>query len=100
METNDVFANEVIIHWPVFGECFLVGAITNCSDVVSKRVEPHVGNMRWIPWQWNSPGECFTAYGEIVQPALNETNDFVHAEARSNGIRMIFVPLQQSIFET
>ena len=100
METNDVLTDEVVIHWPVFGECFVVCSIANCSDVVSERVEPHVGNMRWIPWQWNSPRECFATYREIVQPALDETNHFVHAEAGSDCIWVIFVPLQQSFFET
>ena len=94
MESNDVFANEVIIHWPIFGECLLVGAIANCSDVVGKRVEPYVGNMRWIPRQWNSPSKCFTTYREIVQPTFNESEHFVHAEARSDGVRVIFVPFQ------
>ena len=61
METNDVFADEVVVNRPTLRECCVVGAITKRSDVVGKCVEPHVGNVRRIPRKGNAPSERLAA---------------------------------------
>ena len=56
--------------------------------------------MRFVPWKWNTPSECFATDRKIVESAFDETDYFVHAEARCDGLRVIGVPLEQTIFET
>ena len=56
--------------------------------------------MRFVPWQRNAPCESFATDREIVESTFDEADYFVHAETRCDGLRVIGVPLKQTIFET
>ena len=99
MKANDVFADEVIIDRPSFGKRFFVCAITKCSDVVGEGIKPHVSHMRFVPWKWNTPSECFATDRKIVESTFDETDYFVHAEARCDGLWVIGIPLEQTVFK-
>ena len=88
METNDVFANDVVIDGPPLLEHLVIGAVANCGDVVGKCVEPHVGNVRVIKRKGNAPRQCLSADREILQALLNEAKYFIHAVIGNNCTRM------------
>ncbi len=56
--------------------------------------------MRFVPWKWNTPCESFATDREIVESTFDETDYFIHAEARCDGLRVIGVPLEQTVFKT
>ena len=98
MKPNDVFADEVVVNWPMRSELFFVGAITMSGDVVSECIEPHVCDMRFIPWQLDAPGQSFSTDREISQTLFDETSYFVDAVVGFDRIRMIGVPLEKFFF--
>ena len=98
MKTNDVFADEVIVDWPMRSETFFVGAITMSSDVIGECIEPHIRDMRFIPRQFDAPGQSFSADGEISQTLLDETRYFVDSVVGFDRVRVIGVPLEKFFF--
>lgn len=97
MESDDVFANEVVIDGPMFLELVVVGAVANSSDVVGQRIEPDVGDVFVIPRQGNAPRKTGSANTEVEQTLFDEANDFVHPIIRDYCLGMGRIPLEQTI---
>ena len=99
MKPEDVFADEVIVHRPVGLECSIVGAVSDRSDVIGKCIKPYISDVRCIPWQGNSPGECLATYRKVIQSCLDKSGHFIEAISRCDAVGMIGVPLEQAIFK-
>ena len=99
MEADDVLADEVVIDRPALGELFVVGAVTVGGDVVGERVEPYICDVRRIPRQRDAPSERLATDGEVVEARLDEADHLVHAVTRLDCVRMLGVPVEQSLLE-
>ena len=99
METNDVFADDVMVHRPPLLEHLIVCAVTDCSDVVGQCVKPHVCDMGFVKRKWDAPRECLAANRKILQTLFDESEYFIDAVIRNNGTRMRRVEVNESLFE-
>ena len=98
VEAQNIFTHHVNIGRPIL--CiFFVFRIrkADASDVVGKRVEPHVHNMGVVPRDRDAPLERGAADREVPQAATHEGDHLVAPGLRADEIRVVLVMLEQPV---
>ena len=85
VEAGDVLADHVKVGRPPGLEHRRVGAQADRRRVVDQRVEPDVHHARRVEGQRDAPGLPRAAHGDILEPALQQPEDFVAANFRLRG---------------
>ena len=93
VEANDILADEVDIGRPIAVEQFAAVGITKPRQIVGQRVEPDIHDMVVAARNLDPPVEAGPRNRQIVEPALDEAEDFIAAAVGLDefGVRGIMV---------
>jgi hypothetical protein len=76
-----------------------VNAVAHGGHVVEKGVEPHVGHVLLVEGHGDAPVKARARDREVLQAALHEAADLVHAEVGLDEVRMLVIELEQAVLE-
>ena len=96
MEADDVLADDMHIGRPVLPVRLALVREADAGDVVGQRVEPDIHHVLGVVRHLHAPIEGGARDRQILQPRLDEADDFVATRVRTDEVRLLLVELQQA----
>ena len=75
----------------------MIGAVSQCGNIVGQRVKPYVNDVLVVDWHRNPPVKGGAGDAQIFQPLFDKADHFIAAGCWLDKVGMIFDILQQTI---
>ena len=98
VEAQNLLAHHVNVGGPelVVVAVFLV-AVAQRGDVVAQGVHPHIHGVLGVKGNGNAPGHGSAGHAGVLQALLDEGDHLVLAAFRLDELRVLLIPLQQTV---
>lgn len=99
MKTNDFFAHNMQICWPVFLEqAVILGTVTKSSNIIGQSIHPNIQHMFWVVFHRNPPIKRGSTDAQILQTWLNKiAKNLIFSRCRHNKIWIFLIKFNQPI---